>query len=46
MHLAEQRFLSLWIPLTVWVATGAVLGRWLAMPMAMFMPMPIEMFTR
>jgi peptidoglycan/xylan/chitin deacetylase (PgdA/CDA1 family) len=40
MHVWEKRFLSLWIPITVWVATVAVLSRWLAMPMAILAAIP------
>lgn len=40
MHVWEQRFLALWIPLTVWVATGSVLCRWLEAPAAILLAVP------
>lgn len=40
MHVWEKRFLAGWIPLTVWVATAAVLIRWLGAPAAILVALP------
>lgn len=40
MHVWEQRFLALWIPLTAWVATASVLDHWLGMPAAILLAIP------
>lgn len=40
MHVWEQRVLAWWIPLTVWVATGSVLIRWMGAPAAILVALP------